>query len=349
MIVIEPARFQCGRVRWRKHRVSVRWVDSPPSQPHAFPVLEPYASGLLDVGDGNRMYWETSGNPRGKPVVVVHGGPGAGGGGSRRSAFDPAIYRIVRFDQRGCGRSLPNAADPRVRLAVNTTEHLIADMERLRTHLGIERWMLFGGSWGSTLSLAYAQRYPERVTEIVLVGVTMTRRAEIDWLYRGVGLLLPQEWERFREGVPASDRDGDLVAAYSRLFDHPDPQVRVAAARNWCAWEDAVIAHETTGSPGQYSAKPEAAMLTFTRICAHYFAHAAWLPDGRLLHDAHRLTGIPGILIHGKLDLSAPLRTAWDLANAWPDAELQVIDDSGHTGSPAMGEAVLSAAARFAR
>ncbi|MBF6098241.1 prolyl aminopeptidase [Nocardia cyriacigeorgica] len=322
-------------------------MDSPPSQVRPFPVLEPYASGLLDVGDGNRIYWQASGNPRGKPVLVVHGGPGAGGGGSRRSAFDPAIYRIVRFDQRGCGQSLPNAADPRVSLAVNTTEHLIADMERLRSHLGIDRWMLFGGSWGSTLSLAYAQRFPERVTEIVLVGVTMTRRQEVDWLYRGAGLLLPQEWERFRDGVPAADRDGDLVAAYSRLFDHPDPQIRLDAARRWCAWEDAVIAHETTGSPGQYSAKPDTAMLTFTRICAHYFAHAAWLPDGQLLREAHRLAGIPGVLIHGKLDLSAPLRTAWELAEVWPDAELRVIDDSGHTGSPAMSEAVLSAVARF--
>ncbi|MBF6083293.1 prolyl aminopeptidase [Nocardia cyriacigeorgica] len=324
-------------------------MDSRPTQVQYFPVLEPYASGLLDVGDGNRIYWATSGNPHGKPVLVVHGGPGAGSGGSRRSPFDPEIYRIVRFDQRGCGQSLPNAADPRVSLAVNTTEHLIEDMERLRTHLGIERWMLFGGSWGSTLSLAYAQRYPERVIAMVLVGVWMTRREEVNWLYRGVGLLLLEEWERFRDGVPAADRDGDLVAAYSRLFDHPEAQVRLDAARRWCAWEDAVITHETTGSPGQYSAKSEAAMLTFTRICAHYFAHAAWLTDGQLLRDAHRLAGIPGVLIHGKLDLSAPLRTAWELAKAWPDAELRVIDDSGHTGSPAMGEAVASAVSRFGR
>ncbi|WP_280234406.1 prolyl aminopeptidase [Nocardia cyriacigeorgica] len=322
-------------------------MDSPPPRP--FPTIEPYASGLLEVGDGQRIYWETSGNPAGKPALVVHGGPGSGGSRGSRKTFDPQIYRIVLFDQRGCGQSLPNAADPRVSLAHNTTEHLIADIERLRVHLGIERWLLYGGSWGSTLILAYAQRYPERVSEIVLVGVTMTRREEVDWLYRGVRLLLPEQWEAFRDGVPAAEREGDLVAAYSRLFDHPDPQVRLTAARRWCAWEDAVIAHEKTGSPGQYSARSEQEMLAMTRICAHYFAHAAWLPDGQLLREAHRLTGIPAVLIHGRLDLSAPLRTAWELAAAWPEAQLQVIDDSGHTGSPAMREAVLSAVARFGR
>ncbi|NEW40133.1 prolyl aminopeptidase [Nocardia cyriacigeorgica] len=324
-------------------------MDSPPTQVQPFPDIEPYASGLLDVGDGNRIYWEASGNPMGKPALVVHGGPGSGGTRGARKTFDPRVYRIVLFDQRGCGESVPNAADPQVSLAQNTTEHLIADMERLRVHLGLERWMLYGGSWGATLILAYAQRYPERVSEIVLVGVTMTRPSEVAWLYRGVRQLLPVEWEEFREGVPPAERDGDLVAAYSRLFDHPAPEVRMAAARRWCAWEDAVIAHESVGSPGQYSAKSEQAMLAMTRICAHYFAHAAWLPDGQLLRDAHRLAGIPGVLIHGKLDLSAPLRTAWELARAWPDAQLHVIPDSGHTGSPAMRDAILSAVARFGR
>jgi proline iminopeptidase len=228
-------------------------VDSPPTQVQPFLDIEPYASGLLDVGDGNRIYWETSGNPAGKPALVVHGGPGSGGTRGARKTFDPRVYRIVLFDQRGCGESVPSAADPQVSLAQNTTEHLIADMERLRVHLGIERWLLYGGSWGSTLILAYAQRYPERVSEIVLVGVTMTRPSEVEWLYRGVRLLLPAEWEEFREGVPAAECDGDLVAAYSRLFDHPDAEVRRAAARRWCAWEDAVIAHESAGSPGQYS------------------------------------------------------------------------------------------------
>ncbi len=303
---------------------------------------------MLDVGDENRIYWESSGNPQGRPALVVHGGPGSGGSRGARRTFDPDAFRIVLFDQRGCGASLPHASDPRVDMAYNTTEHLLADMERLREHLGIERWLLYGGSWASTLILAYAQRHPDRVTGIVLVGVTMTRPQEVDWLYHGLRLLLPAEWERFRDGVPAADREGNLVEAYRRLMEHPDPVVRERAAQDWCAWEDAVIAHETQGSPGQYSAKPDTARLAFVRICTHYFAHAAWLDDGRLLRDAHRLAGIPGVLVHGRLDLSAPLLTAWELARAWPDAELRIIEDSGHTGSPAMADAVLEAVDRFA-
>ncbi|WP_067892332.1 prolyl aminopeptidase [Nocardia vaccinii] len=313
-----------------------------------FPEIQPYESGLLDVGDDNRIYWETSGNPHGRPALVVHGGPGSGGRRGARKTFDPNAFRIVLFDQRGCGESMPHASDPSVDMAHNTTEHLLADMELLREHLGIERWLLYGGSWASTLILAYAQRHPDRVIGIVLVGVTMTRPREIDWLYHGLRLLLPVEWERFRNAVPTADQEGNLVEAYRRLMEHPDPAVRETAAREWCAWEDAVIAHETLGTPGQYSAKPDADRLAFVRICTHYFAHAAWLDDGRLLRDAHRLAGIPGILIHGRLDLSGPLLTAWELARAWPDAELRIIDDSGHTGSPAMATAVLEAVARFA-
>jgi proline iminopeptidase len=180
---------------------------------------------------------------------------------------------------------------------------------------------------------------------IILVGVTMTRPREIDWLYRGLRLLLPVEWERFRSGVPVADRDGNLVEAYRRLLESPDPAVREQAAQDWCAWEDAVIAHETLGTPGQYSSKPGAAKLTFVRICTHYFAHNAWLDDGQLLRNAHRLATIPGVLIHGRLDLSGPLLTAWELAQAWPAAELKIIDDSGHTGSPAMAEAITAAIA----
>ncbi|QIS04759.1 prolyl aminopeptidase [Nocardia brasiliensis] len=321
-------------------------MPEPPA-PQRFPAIEPYAHGHLDVGDGNRIYWETSGNPSGKPALVVHGGPGGGGKRGARRSFDPGDYRIVLFDQRGCGQSLPHAADPAVDLSVNTTEHLIADMERLREHLGIEQWLLYGGSWGSTLILAYAERYPTRVTEIILIGVTMTRPEETDWLYRGVGRFLPGPWAAFRDALPAAERDGNLVAAYHRLTNDPDPAVRARAARAWCAWEDAVIAHETQGSPGYYSAKPEADLFAFVRICTHYFANDAWLPDGQLLRDAPALAGIPGVLIHGRLDLSSPLYTAWQLAQAWPEAELHVIDDSGHTGSARMLRAILDATARF--
>ncbi|MER6220855.1 prolyl aminopeptidase [Streptomyces sp900105755] len=318
-----------------------------PEEPEDFPPIEPYARGLLDAGDGQQVYWETSGNPAGKAALCVHGGPGSGGRRHSRRLFDPGVYRIVLFDQRGSGESRPHASDPSVGLAHNTTDHLIADMERLREHLGVERWLLYGGSWGSTLILAYAERHPERVSEIVIAGVTMTRPEETDWLYRGVGRLLPGPWEAFRDHLPPADRDGSLVAAYNRLLNGPDAVVRARAARAWVTWEDAVIAHEVLGSPGAYSDRPDDGLMAFVRICAYYFAHDAWLEDGRLLRDAHRLAGIPGVLIHGRLDIGSPLKTAWELAKAWPDAELQVIDDAGHTGSPAMHRAVLTAIARF--
>jgi proline iminopeptidase len=313
----------------------------------SWPEAQVYERGLLDVGDGNRICWEARGNPRGLPVLVVHGGPGSGRSRGAHRLFDPAVFQIVSSDQRGCGDSEPSAADPTTDMAHNTTEHLLADMEALRERLGIGRWLLYGGSWASTLILAYAERHPDRVIGIVLVGVVMTRPAEIDWLYHGLRLLLPIEWERFRTGVSNEDRDGNLVEAYRRLMENPDSAVREKAARDWCAWEDAVIAHETLGSPGQYSAKPDAAKLAFVRICSHYFAHGAWLHDGQLLRDAERLKGIPGFLIHGRLDLSAPLLTAWELARAWPDAELVIIEDSGHTGSPAMRTAIVDAIAKF--
>lgn len=308
---------------------------------------KPDDCGLLDVGDGNRMYWETRGSPVGEPVLIVHGGPGAGRSRNAHKQFDPERFRIVAFDQRGCGDSVPSAADPSTDMSCNTTAHLLADMEALRRHLGIDRWLLYGGSWASTLILAYAQRHPDRVLGIVLIGVTMTRPQEVDWLYRGLRRFRPAEWQRFRDGVPEGDRDGSLVEAYRRLMEHPDAAVRERAAQDWCAWEDAAIAHEALGKPGQYSAKIDAGRLAFVRICTHYFADAAWLEDGQLLRDAHRLAGIPGVLIHGRLDLSAPVRTAWELAQAWPGAELRIIEDSGHTGSPAMAAAIGDAVERF--
>jgi proline iminopeptidase len=313
------------------------------------PPIEPYDHGMLDVGDGNRVYWETCGNPDGKPAVVIHGGPGAGCTESQRRSFDPARFRAVLFDQRGCGRSLPHASDPTTDMSVNTTDHLIADMERLREHLGIERWLLYGGSWGSTLALAYAERYPERVSEIVLVAVTTTRRSEIDWLYRGVGRFFPEAWERFRAAVPEAEGDGDTLAAYARRMDDPDPDVRARAAHEWLAWEDAVISMEANGRPGAYSDRPPDAALAFVRICAHYFSNGAFLEEGAILRDAGRLAGIPGVLIHGRLDLGGPVLTAWELARAWPGSDLHVIGDSGHTGSAVMGARIGAALDAFAR
>lgn len=308
---------------------------------------QPRGRGMLDVGQGNRIAWDVRGNPEGRTVLIVHGGPGSGRSAHAHKMFDHNVFQVVSFDQRGCGQSTPSAADPDTDMTVNTTEHLIADMEKLREHLGVARWLLYGGSWASTLILAYAQRNPQRVAGIILVGVTMTRPTEIEWLYHGLRRLLPQQWERFRAGVPAHLRDGNLVEAYRQLMEHTDPAIREQAAHAWCTWEDAAIAHETQGNPGQYSAKPDAAKLAFVRICTHFFAHHGWLDDDQLLRNAHRLRRIPAVLIHGRLDLSAPLLTAWELAQAWPEAELVVIDDSGHTGSPTMRAAIERAVARF--
>jgi proline iminopeptidase len=314
-----------------------------------YPPVEPHDQGLLDVGDGNLMYWEVCGNPGGKPAVLVHGGPGEGIVPRMRQTFDPERYRAVLFDQRGCGKSSPHASDPATDLSVNTTDHLVRDMERLREHLGIDRWLLTGGSWGTTLALVYAERYPHRVSQIVLSAITTTRRSEIDWLYRGVGRFFPQEWERFRAGAGAAGRDANLPAAYARLMEDPDPRVRSQAARDWSTWEDVVLSLEPGTAPFVPGGEPDRDVIAFVRLCAHYFSHAAWLPDNAVLRDAPRLGGIPGVLIHGRLDLSCPVRTAWELARAWPGTDLLIDDHSGHRGSDTKRAWMLAALARFAR
>jgi proline iminopeptidase len=265
-----------------------------------------------------------------------------------RRYFDPQRYRIVLFDQRGCGASTPHASDPATDMGPNTTAHLIADMERLREHLGIEQWLVYGGSWGSTLTLAYAEQHPERVTQIVLFAVTMTRRSEIDWLYRGAGRFFPREWERFWAGAGGIPRHGDIVAAYADLVEDPDAAVRERAIADWCAWEDAVLSGETQGASSPYGGRPPLAKVAFVRIAARYFAHGAWLEEGVLLREAHVLAGIPGVLIHGRLDMSGPLITPWELSRAWPDAELLVAEDSGHLGSPTARDHILHSLNRFA-
>jgi proline iminopeptidase len=308
-------------------------------------------SGLLDVGDGQQVYWESWGDPAATALLNVHGGPGAGAPTRPPTTIDLSRFRLIRFDQRGCGRSIPHAADPGVDMSVNTTGRLIADMERLREHLGIDSWLLHGGSWGTTLSLAYAQAHPRRVLGMVLVSVTTTRRSEIDWLYRGVGRFFPREWEDFVAGVPEVAFDGDIMpvlAAYAARMADRDPAVRDAAALAWVTWEDAVISAESNGSPGAYSSRTGAARNAFVRICSHYFSNAAWLAEGQLIRDAGRLAGIPGVLIHGRFDLGGPLVTPWQLAGAWPDARLIVVEDSGHTGSDSMRRQVAGALAGFA-
>jgi proline iminopeptidase len=311
--------------------------------PALYPDIEPYDHGMLEVGDGHRVYWETCGNPAGKPAVVLHGGPGSGCTTGSRRNFDPGRYRIVLFDQRGCGRSTPHAE-----LSANTTGHLLADIEMLRRHLGIERWLVFGGSWGSTLALAYAERHPDRVSEMVLVGIATTTREEIDWITRGVGRFFPEQWDRFRNGVPLADRDGSLVDAYHRLLMSPDPAVHAKAARDWCDWEMAIVDVHPSHVPHPRYARPEF-RLAFARIVTHYWRHSAWLEDGVLLREVHRLSSIPGVLIHGQLDLGSPLITAWQLARNWPGSELVIVSEAGHDArDPGVIESVVAATGRFA-
>ena len=320
-----------------------------------YPLIEPYDHGLLDVGDGNLVYWETCGNPDGKPAVMVHGGPGQGCAPNMRRMFDPSRYRAVLFDQRGCGRSRPHASDPGTSLAHNTTDHLVADMERLREHLGIDRWLVTGGSWGTTLGLVYAERYPHRVSEIMLSAISTTRRSEIDWLYRGAGRFFPEEWERFSavaagiDGFDGDGFDGDVVAGYARLMEDPDPAVRNRAAAAWYRWEEVALSLEPNAKPvADASGAPDDYVLGFVRLCAHYYSHAGFLADGAVIRDAGRLAGIPGVLIHGRLDLSCPATTAWELARAWPGAELLIDDHSGHRGSDLKRTWMLETLAKFA-
>ncbi len=321
-----------------------------------YPPIEPSETGMLDTGDGNSVYWETCGNPDGVPALIVHGGPGSGCSAGVRRSFDPARFRIILFDQRNCGRSTPHASDLAADMRLNTTQHLIADMERLREHLGVDTWILRGGSWGVTLSLAYAEQHPERVSGMIMVSVTSTRRLELDWLYRGAGRFFPEAWVRFRDYAAAGDfrlpTDAappveDLLMRYSELMNDRDPKIRERAAAEWLTWEDALISMESAGSPGAYSDRPDDAKLAFVRICSHYFAHDGFLEDGSLIREAGKLAGIPGVLIHGRGDISGPAITAWEIAQAWPGSELVVITDSGHTGSAAMQQALDAAGERI--
>ena len=302
---------------------------------------------MLDVGDGQQLCWQVSGNPDGKPAILLHGGPGSGSYPGQRRWFDPSAYRIIQFDQRGCGRSTPSVSDPVSDLATNTTHHLIGDIERLREHLEVNRWLVCGASWGVTLGLAYAECHPEKVSELIFVSVTMTRASDVHWLYHEAGRFFPEAWARFRAGVPEGERDGDLVVAYNRLLnEQPDIAIRATAAKNWCDWEDALVSLEEGWTPNPRYADP-AFRMTFARLCAHYFSHAAWLDAGELLRNADRLAGIPGILVHGRFDIGGPPDVPWLLARAWPDAELHLVR-TGHVGGNEMLEPVIRSTDRFA-
>lgn len=314
----------------------------------AHPITEPVASGWIEVGDGHSLYWEEAGNPDGMPALILHGGPGSGFSASMRRFFDPTRYRIIGFDQRGCGRSRPHASGDGVDFSVIKTVHLIADIERLRAHFGVERWVIYGGSWGTTLGLAYAEEHPEHVAAMVFGGVTTTRRREIDWLYRGLAPLFPAEWERFVAGAPAGTPEDGLIAAYSELLFDADPVVREKAARDFHDWDNAAVS--VTAQVGRPSDGVDPAwLLARSRVVTHFFRHAAWLDEGQLLAHVYRLQGIPGVLVQGRLDLQGPLVTAWELAKAWPEAQLVVVEGAGHSaGDAGMTEAIMAALDGFA-
>jgi proline iminopeptidase len=296
-----------------------------------YPEIEPYEHGLLEVGDGQRIYWEMCGNPSGKPALALHGGPGSGCTPWWRQLFDPGAYRIILFDQRNCGRSLPHASDPATDLSLNTTAHLISDIERLREHLGVERWLVLGGSWGSTLALAYAEAYPVCVSEMVLFGVTTGRHTEFDWLFRGgVAALFPEQWERLRELAPAETPDAEIVTAYSHMLNDTDPDLRQRATDAWCRWESATPAWPPSDALATRFRDPVFA-YGFARIVTHYVTHNAWLEDGALIRGASALEAIPSALIQGRYDFQAPLGNAWALRRAWARAELAVVNNAGHS------------------
>jgi proline iminopeptidase len=306
-----------------------------------YPEIEPYAEGIVDVGDGNAVFWETSGNPDGKPALVLHGGPGSGCTPWHRRLFDPEAYRVALLDQRNCGRSTPPASDPATSLAANTTANLIADIERLRGLLEIERWLVLGGSWGSTLALAYAQEHPARVSELVLFGVTTSRRAEDDWLFReGLAPVFPEQWARRRAAVPAEYRTDDVVEAYRRMLESGDREVRERAAFEWCLWESVTPDWPPREGLSPRFEDPEF-RLAFARLVTHYVAHDAFLEEGVVFRLLELIEDIPAVLINGRFDLQAPLGTAWELARRLPLAELVVVGDAGHSAvAPIAGEIV---------
>ncbi len=319
----------------------------PHPQPPPHQLHQPHQQGLLDVGDGQRVYWEARGNPDGTPAVCLHGGPGSGSSPWLSGLLDPRRYRIVVLDQRGAGRSTPSAADPATDLSVNTTAHLVADLERLRGHLGIERWLLLGVSWGVTLGLSYAVAHPERVSAAILLAVTTTRADEVEWFTRGVARYFPEAHERFLAALPPQDRDGPPAAAYARLLASTDPRVRSDAAAAWCAWEEAVVALDADAPPNPRYADPQF-RYRFARTVTHYFSHAGFQADDAVLGRLGVLAGIPAVLVHGRLDLAGSVARALEVARGWPGAELHVVDGVGHAGSAAMDAVARAAADRFA-
>lgn len=308
-----------------------------------YPPIEPYETGMLDAGDGHTLYWERIGTRGAKPAVFLHGGPGSGCSDTQRRQWDPELYDVLLFDQRGCGRSTPFAS-----LENNTTWDLVADMERLREMCGHETWQVFGGSWGSTLALSYAQTHPERVSELVLRGIFLSSQAELDWLYTyGASELYPEAWADFIGLIPESERN-DVVEAYHRRLTSEDHATKLAAAKAWSTWEGMTV-----------TLLPDPAMLeefteddhaiAIARIENHYFRHKCWLEEGQLLTNAHRLKGIPGVIVQGRHDCCTPPAAAWALKQAWPEVDLQIVPDGGHLFTePGITDGLVWASDRFA-
>ncbi|WP_337266476.1 prolyl aminopeptidase [Oryzifoliimicrobium ureilyticus] len=308
-----------------------------------YPEIAPYASGMLDVGDGHQIYWERSGTPGAKPAVFLHGGPGGGFYDTHRQLFHPELYDVILFDQRGCGRSTPHAS-----LENNTTWHLVADIERLRVMMGVEKWLVFGGSWGSTLALAYAEAHPGHVSELIVRGIYTLTKAELDWYYQfGVSEMFPDKWEAFIAPIPVEERH-EMMLAYNRRLTGSDTAVQLASAKAWSTWEGSTItllpdAALTTGFAEDNFA------IAFARIENHFFVNAGWLEEGQLLRDAHKLGNIPGVIVHGRYDMPCPAKYAWLLHKAWPKAEFHLIEGAGHAYSePGILDRLVRATDQFA-
>lgn len=309
-----------------------------------YPPIEPYKTGFLETADGHQVYWELCGNPHGKPAVFLHGGPGSGCGAQHRQLFDPTKYNVLLFDQRGCGRSRPHAS-----LHNNTTAHLIEDMERLRSDImGADKWLVFGGSWGSTLSLAYAQAHPKHVSELVVRGIFTVRKEELRWFYQeGASWLFPDYWEDYLAPIPPEERD-DLIAAYHKRLTGNNDEEQIRAARAWSQWEGRTISLLLDESHVSSHIEDHFA-IAFARIENHYFSNSGFMTENQLLDNAHKLHGIPGIIIQGRYDACTPAKTAWELHKAWPQAEFQIIADAGHAfNEPGILKALIAATDKFA-
>ncbi|MAU94565.1 MAG: prolyl aminopeptidase [Fulvimarina sp.] len=307
-----------------------------------YPEIEPYESGFLEVGDGHRVYWERCGTKGATPAVFLHGGPGGGCSPAHRRLFDPARYDILLFDQRGCGRSTPHAS-----LEANTTWHLVADIEQLRQMMGVEAWVVFGGSWGSTLALAYAETHPARCAALIVRGIYTLTKAELDWYYQfGVSEMFPEKWERFVEAIPEAER-GDMIAAYRRRLTGDDTAEQLRAAKAWSLWEGETITLLPDAGLSHDFGQDDFA-IAFARIENHFFTHAGWLEEDQLIREAGKLKGIPGVIVHGRYDMPCPARTAWRLSKAWPEAELHLIEGAGHAyNEPGILDALIRATDRF--